>query len=830
MLSLLSAAKKPASTLAEVLPWIDLVSDGLMLCKDGSLLASFEYGGLDFDNIQEDVLGGAMDQLLRSYAALDERITMWWSVSKKRDTSYPQNPFVNQAAQALDDLVEKHFDDGEVYCFTYHLHMLFTGETGVFRYMDSVARMVNEDGMSYPAALLKATMPGQAVANAALYDQKQLGQNIEEFERIIVGFVGATPFLGLNRLYESDLVTVLFREANIAFPTNTQFRKPEGSLFDSWASQSEIDSGRKSVRVSSAFGDRHLAQLRVMEYPPQVGPMMLESTLAIASEMKLTLCVRFLGQAKSRAAIDGVADYYKMTQFSLLGRALKALTRKEAAADQGKLDLLAATLDAKRQQMSRQLPFVYMSLALTVIADSSSKLEQSTNLVVSRLADSGCSVGREFLGCLPAYFSTIPGQYAYNVRLQGPINGEVLTMMTPVFTVHSGNPLHPYFSEILDHPVPAFSVFKNRYGGTVNFSPHFGQIGHMLIVAPTGGGKTTFANFALSQFQRYSTPEKPVRTIVFDRDRSCRITTLLHDGTHIDMKSGSMKLNPVGVILEQTEDSRVWVREYIIRRIEEGNDVVTAVMRNQLDEAILVLQKRAEESPNIVPTLSDVRGQLHGNMRSLLTEWCDGGAYANFDSASDDLDLADWTCIEMKEIMASERLARAFIDHVFRRILKSLDGTITFIYLEEASFLLRSPAFLPVIEDWIKTIRKLGGFLWMTVQSPESIPDGPAGKSILDNIFSYLFLANTRAESHRDYYKRLFALTDEQVDDIKTLTPQREYMLVTNGTSRVMKMVLDKQSLAYLRSEIKLQNRFDEVAGSGTADWKQRYLDYAKGL
>ena len=116
MLSLLSAAKKPASTLAEVLPWIDLVSDGLMLCKDGSLLASFEYGGLDFDNIQEDVLGGAMDQLLRSYAALDERITMWWSVSKRRDTSYPQNPFVNQAAQALDDLVEKHFDDGEVYC------------------------------------------------------------------------------------------------------------------------------------------------------------------------------------------------------------------------------------------------------------------------------------------------------------------------------------------------------------------------------------------------------------------------------------------------------------------------------------------------------------------------------------------------------------------------------------------------------------------------------------------------------------------------------------------------------------------------------------------
>lgn len=826
MLKLLNRQSN-APAFAEALPWIDLVSDGLMLCKDGSLLASFTFDGLDFDNVDEDKLDNSIDQLLRSYSAFDEHITMWWSISKKKDTSYLNSAFVNKTAQALDDCVRRHFDAGEIFCFSYTIHILYTGETGVYKYMDTVARLVNEEGMNYPKALIKASLPGQTVANASLYDQQQLTQNIDAFERILVNFQGTTSFLGLNRLCENDLVDVLFKEANIAFPENARLNKPDGCLFDAWASQSEIDCGRKSIRVSSAYGDRHVSELRIMEYPALVRPMMLESTLSANSEVKVSLCIRFMGHSKSRSEIDGVADYYKMTQFSLLGRAMKAITKKEAMADQGKLDLLAETMDAKRQQMSRQLPFVYMSLTVAVISDTPTRLEQSTNHIVSKLTDAGFSVGREFLGCLPAFFSAIPGQYAYNVRLQGPINGEVAAVVSPIFTVHSGNHEHTYFSEILDRPVPVFSVFKNNYGGTVYFSPHFGQIGHMLIVAPTGGGKTTFANFALSQFQRYSTPDRPVRTIVFDRDRSCRITTLLHDGTHIDMKTGAMRLNPIGTILEQTNDSLVWVREYIIRRIEEGNDQVTADMRNQLDEALKVLQQRAKEDASIVPTLSDVRGQLHGPIKQILTEWCQGGAYANFDSAQDDLDMASWTCIEMKEIMASERLARAFIDHVFRKILKSLDGTITFIYLEEASFLLRSPAFLPVIEDWLKTIRKLGGFLWMTVQSPEAVPEGAAGKSILDNIFSHLFLANTRAESHREFYKKYFALTDDQVNDIKSLIPQREYMLVTNGTSRVMQMILDKQSLAYLRSEIKLQNKFDEIVATGDPDWKKRYLNYA---
>lgn len=819
-----------APSMAEVLPWIDLVSDGLMLCKDGSLLASYIFSGLDFDNVTAEKLDSSLDQLLRTYSAFDERVTVWWNISKKRDTSYPRSDFVNPTAKALDDCVRRHFDAGEIYQFTYHIHVLYTGETGVYKYMDTVARLVNEEGESYPKALVKASLPGQAVVNAALYDQKQLTQNIEEFERILINFEGSSSFLGLRRLTEGEILNTLFQEANVAFPGNARLRKPEGCLFDSWAAQSDLDCGRNSLRVSSAYGDRHIAQLRVMEYPPEVRPMMLESTLSTDSEVKLSVCIRFMSQGKSRAEIDGVADYYKMTQFSLLARAMKALTKKETTADEGKLDLLAETLEAKRIQMSRQLPFVYMSLSVSVISDTKPKLEQATNQIVSRLTDAGLSVGRENTGCPPAYFATIPGQYAYNVRLKGPINGEVAAVMSPVFTVHSGNPSHPYFSEVLDRAVPSFSVFRNNYGGSVYFSPHVGQIGHMLIVAPTGGGKTTFANFALSQFQRYATADRPVRTIIFDRDHSCRITTLLHDGKHIDMKTGSMRLNPVGVIRELTDDSRGWVREFIVRRIEEGNDHVTADMRNQLDEALLLLQQRVREAPSIVPTLSDVRGQLHGPIKQILAEWCVEGAYGNFDSTRDDLDIGTWTCIEMKEIMATERLARAFIDHVFRKILNALDGTITFIYLEEASFLLRSPVFLPVIDDWLKTIRKRGGFLWMTVQSPESVPEGDAGKSILDNIFSYLFLSNIKAGAHAEFYKKNFALSDEQIDEIKRLVPQREYMLVTNGISRVMQMILDKQSLAYLRSEIKLQTKFNEIYSQDGADWKKRYLTYASGV
>ena len=183
----------------------------------------------------------------------------------------------------------------------------------------------------------------------------------------------------------------------------------------------------------------------------------------------------------------------------------------------------------------------------------------------------------------------------------------------------------------------------------------------------------------------------------------------------------------------------------------------------------------------------------------------------------------------MHEIMPSPRLAYAFIDYAFRKIYEGLDGTPTFIYVEEATFMLNNPKFLPVIDEWLKTFRKLFAFVWLTMQSPQSITQGAFSAILLDNIFTFLFGPNVKFEAHRAAYCEHFGLLPHHVDLIGTLPPVGTFLMVQNGQksgsqARILRLKLDPHMLAYLRSEIGVLNCLDRHLASAHPNWKDRFL------
>jgi type IV secretion system protein VirB4 len=177
--------------------------------------------------------------------------------------------------------------------------------------------------------------------------------------------------------------------------------------------------------------------------------------------------------------------------------------------------------------------------------------------------------------------------------------------------------------------------------------------------------------------------------------------------------------------------------------------------------------------------------------------------------------------------MSVERLARAFLDHCFRSIEKNLDGRPTFIYLEEASFLLNNVNFLSAIDDWLKTFRKKNAFVWLTIQSPQSISgiaDEKVRATITDNIPNLILGYNKKLENHRKLYGSMFAMSDEQIDLIGALRPQRDYLQISDGNCRVMRTSFDHHLLAYIRSESQYQDLFTKAQASGALNWRDAYL------
>lgn len=810
------ASEKDEAAASESLPFLCSVAPGLVLCKDGSLLAGFEYTGVDIDNSDPFLLEQCLKDIQNAYQSLDERFYVWWCIDKQRDYRYPQSDFPNSASKRIDELTRQHYERGEVYSIRYRFFLLYTGETGVFSYLDNVRRLVNDEKRSLPVALLFGLNPSQTQRSALMHDAKQMDANIQTADDAISKFTSLCSVMKFNRLEGWDLETALIQQANLTEPLDARYEPPPGCLLDGYASLSDVNVGREVVAVSGPSRSVFAANLCLKQYAAVSTPYLIEKLVTLPCEFRLTHVLKLMGQQAARKELTESIEHYQFAQSTLIQRVVAYMSGKPPTIDPGKDVLYAQCVEASARQMSEGLGWVKHAMTITLIEETVPELERRIREVTRDLNQ--FAFIRERLGLKASFASMVPGQWSTQKRLQ-IVNTEVVADCSPIFTIDPGSPTCEFLSgEVYKgEKVPTLSNFRTIYGTRYNFDPYVGQVGHALVVMPTGGGKTTFVNYCLSQFQRYPNAQ----IIIFDRNYSCRIITGLHEGTHIDLKSGNVKMNPMLAIREGAS-GMLWAREFVIRLLSEGGYQPTAEDRNKIDHACAALAKSDQ-----VLSLSKLAILLPTHLKTNLTEWLSGGPYGMFDNETDDFNLASWTCIEMKDIMSVERLARAFLDHAFRQIEKRLDGRPTFIYLEEASFLLNNKDFLPSLDDWLKTFRKKIAFVWMTIQSPESvsgIEDEKIKATLTDNVPNLLLGFNNRLESHRELYKAMFAMSDDQVNMLRDIKPKRDYLLVSANQCRIMRTKFDKESLAYLRSEPSFQKLLDEAMSSGDQNWRERYV------
>lgn len=801
-------------------PWIDHITPGLILNKDGSLLAAFNYRGVDPDDLFDEQVDSYTEQIQRVMSRFDSRVSAWWIVDKRRDTSYETGNFTNQIAADLDNIYSERFRNGKHYRISYTLYLLFTGASGSGKFFDRVARHQTEGNSSLFAALAGALKESLSGRSSFARDVGTLRDNIQSFERIISGFANAAP-IKLTRLYGDDFDSALSIILNRANETSN-VKKPEGAMLDAYLPRNHVAIGRDLLKFDGSKKSVFAAVVGIKEWPRASSPMLFE-TLA-AMDMEITLCqiVRFLDPTESAAAINPVIEYYNLTQYGLITHAIAKLSNAEPEAKAGKASLLAQCKDAQERIGAEGITYASMAFTAFVYADSRGDLKRNCDRIISDLENKGFTADRELINVGPSFAALLPGQWAMQSRYHF-VSIENVADSCPIYTMSEGKRNHEFFSkQVFRKPVPQFAVFGNRYGGRFHFSSHVDQVGHMLIIAPTGSGKSTFVNFCLSQYQRYG---DDVRTIIFDRNRSCEVVTKLHDGTHIDLRKHNVRLNPLAMMRDGTEDGRVFVREYILRRFAEGGFTANTEDRDNLDRA---LQQLAESNTPL--SLSRLSILVPGRLEAELGEWLKGRPYGMFDNEEDDLSLSNWTTIEMASVMSVDRIARAFIDLMFRKIYTQLDGRPTFIYIEEASFLLNDPRFAPMIAEWLRAVRARNGFLWMTVQSPESVTNAEMSATILDNVFSFLLLYNKKVESHREHYRNNFGFEDHQIDMIAQLQPKRDYLLIQDGNARVITTDFTPASLAYLRSEKAVLNIWDSHVASGDPNWKNNYLSEVQSM
>ena len=224
----------------------------------------------------------------------------------------------------------------------------------------------------------------------------------------------------------------------------------------------------------------------------------------------------------------------------------------------------------------------------------------------------------ETVNAVDAWLGSLPGHVYANVR-QPPVSTLNIAHMIPLSAVWAG----PARDAHLGAP-PLF--FARTEGSTpFRFSLHVGDVGHTLVVGPTGAGKSVLLALMALQFRRYPTSQ----VFAFDFGGSIRAAALAmkgdwHDlgGALSDSASEPVALQPLAMIDDAAE--RGWAAEWIAAILAREKIDITPEAKEHLWSALSSLAS----APVGERTLTGLSVLLQSqSLKRALQPYCLGGPF-----------------------------------------------------------------------------------------------------------------------------------------------------------------------------------------------------------
>lgn len=803
---------------SELLPFMIMTRPDMIMNKDGGFLVCYSFEGVDIENLRAMDSDRYANILEHAFRVFDERITLWWTVDRRRISEYPNGNFPDEISQMIDDIRRQEFESGNQYSNKHYLAILYRPNMANAGILDRLSFYNTNLGQSMPQAILNTLKASYFGRSAFAYEQARVDLDIKAFEEMLSAFDETVKDIGLYRIENVELLQYLHDRVNPA-SCNQPVKVPDFPCYlDSYIPDNTLTVGHSHL-LFEHVDKTHVAGISVKDWPDLTVPGIIDELLAVPGEITISQCFRYVEMDAAKKYIDGIRKHNLNSQKSLLTYVNEALTNTQSdKVDMGKVKAANDASDALTS-ISMNKVFGYYNLSVLAYGETLQECERTLKFSSQILRQRGFLVVRERMHLLSAWAGSIPGQWAELVRWFF-LNTGNLADMSPIRTLVTGYTHNKHLSEQTGRDCPALTAFSTEYSTPFYFNYHNGDLAHTLVVGPSGAGKSVFNNFLMSQFRKYM----PCRSFVFDKDYSCKISTLLQDGTHIDLTGDNrnVSLNPIGFALGD-RNSWVWLAQWVELLISSRGYRMTA----NDDQSILDAFKKLESLPKEKWRLRSLSPLLPIHLAEQLQQWLGDGILASyFDNEEDNFSLANSTTIEMGGLFSNERLANAFMDYAFYRIQKTLDGTPTLIYLEEVWFMLKEPKFENKIMDWLKTLRKLNAFLVMATQSLDELARAEIFASIIDNIPNKIFLANQEADAHIDLYIKKFSLNPEQVERIKNAIPKRHYYIVTQQLSRMVQVSFNQELLACLRSDSRAQATFKKHYTNRFNDenWKKNYI------
>lgn len=798
----LAEYRHTASRLADYLPWVALVGEGVVLNKDGSLQRTAKFRGPDLDSAVAAELVAVAGRLNNAFRRLGSGWAIFVEAQRSEAATYPASTFPDAASALVDAERKAEFEEeGSHFVSGYFLTLLWLPPA------EDAAR---SESWLYEGRETSGVNPWEQVRGF-----------IDRTDRVLALLDGFMP--DCHWLDDADTLTYL----HSTISTNRhRVRVPEVPVYlDALLPDQPLAGG-----LEPRLGNHHLRVLTITGFPGATTPGLLDELNRLAFPYRWSTRAILMDKLDATKLLTRIRRQWFAKRKSIAAILKEVMTNEQSALVDTDAANKAADADMALQELGADVAgMAYVTATITVWDEDVRRADEKLRLVEKIVQSRDFTVMVETVNAVDAWLGSLPGHAYANVR-QPPVSTLNLAHMIPLSAVWAGPEQDEHFG---DAPL----LYARTEGSTpFRFSLHVGDVGHTLVVGPTGAGKSVLLALMALQFRRY--PRSQI--FAFDFGGSIRATSLAmggdwHDlgGELTDADENSVSLQPLARIHETSE--RAWAADWIVAILTRENIQITPDVKEYIWTALTSLAS----APVGERTMTGLAVLLQSNdLKQALRAYCVGGPYGRLlDAETEQLGSAEVQAFEIEGLVGTGA-APAVLSYLFHRIGDRLDGRPTLLIIDEGWLALDDDAFAEQLREWLKTLRKKNASVIFATQSLSDIDGSTIAPAIIESCPTRLLLPNERAiEPQITAIYRRFGLNDRQIEILARATPKRDYYCQSRRGNRLFELGLSDVGLALCAASSKSdQALIAEICAGHSRDgflvpWlKAHGLDWAADL
>jgi len=806
----LSEFRSKAEGFSDLLNYAYLVDEGIMLNKNGSLMAVLQYQAPDvFSAIDDERNSKArqINQLLTKFesdwAIQFDSIRM--PIQEYLDTN--KSFFTDKITKTIDIEREFFFKSSKT---LYNTHTYIT-----LTYLPPLKTRSKIINMMFEDDSIKEDVRGDKI--------------VEYFKTKINEFISlsSATFINIKQLKQEKIInidgTISYKDNLLAFLNNCITGEYHKILYP--IANINIDNLLSYPFISGLspkIKDHYIQTISINGFPLETYPDILDRLSNFDADYRWNTKFVYVDQYESVGVLNSVRKKWQQKQ--------RGLIQTMFPTESIKLDLDAVTKvheidSALAETNSGVIKNGYYNTTIIVFAKTIEELNATVTEIRKKIETGGFTTYIENVNTIESYLGSLPGHIVQNLRRYF-ISTMNLAHLLPLSTMWMGNK----YNECDKYPPHSPALLKAVAGTTpFNLNLHVGDVGHTLIFGPTGSGKSTLLSTIVAQARKYYN----AKIFAFDKGMSLFPLTAGAKGDHYDVGGEDNKLSfsPFSNLKSQLDKS--WAENYLLILLELQGIKATPQDKELIHHGLKLHIEN--NSKSLTELISNIQSS---ELRAALSYYSINGAMGHLlDAEEDNLSLGNFSTFEIENLMSLkiEDVIPVLL-YLFHKIENSLDGSPSFIVLDEAWIVLGHTVFRNQIVDWLRTLRKKNCAVIMATQS---LSDA-SRSGILDILQSQcptkILLPNPEASSKGsennwgpyDYYKS-FGLNDREIEIITIATPKQDYYYKSVYGSRLFNLALGDFALAFVAaSSINNITKIKKLQREYGDNWVQKWLEHKK--